>query len=195
MLKEIRKKAILDGQPILREQSFEILRDLIKKYQPKKILEVGINVGCSSSLMLLESKNSILHGIELDESLILKAKQNYLDLGVLDRVKIFSGDAGKVIPTLKEEGEKYDFVFIDGPKSHYLEYFYHLKDMINVGGVLFCDNVLFRGLVEGDNPPPKKYRTIVNKLRAFLQELKINKEFESKVLDVEDGLTISVKVK
>ena len=194
LIKKMREDALSNGQPILREQSFKVLEDLIKKYQPKKILEVGINVGCSSGAMLLLSKDAILHGIELNEDLIEKAKENYKKLGVYDRVKIFPGDAGKVIPTLKEQGERYDFVFIDGPKSHYLEYFLILKDMIESGGVILCDNVLFRGMILTNEEPPKKYRTIVRNLRAFIEELKNNSDFKTEIVDIEDGLTISVKV-
>ena len=191
-LKKIREIALEEGQPILREQSFNILSAIISIKKPLKILEIGVNVGCSSSLMLLKSPNAILHGIELEEDLIKKAKENYQRLGVIDRAKIFAGDAGEILPMLTE---RYDFIFLDGPKSHYAEYFETIKDLLNVGGILLADNVLFKGLILTEEDPPKRYKTIVRGLREFIKRIKTDKSFETVILDIEDGLSISVKVK
>ena len=45
--------------------------------------------------------------------------------------------------------------------------------MLNQNGLLFCDNVLFGGLVlKLDAKIDKKHRTIVNNLRLFLKNVK-----------------------
>ena len=63
----LREQAKGDGEPILREKSFELLIEKVKEKQPKKILEIGVNRGLSGIAMLLNSKNATLSGIEIDE--------------------------------------------------------------------------------------------------------------------------------
>ena len=69
-LLEKRKKAKEKGEPILREQSFDLLLKTVEKYKPKKILEIGTNEGLSGIAMLLTSKDAALTGIEIDEEKI-----------------------------------------------------------------------------------------------------------------------------
>ena len=63
----LRESAKLDGEPILRDKSFELLLETVKKEKPKKILEIGVNRGLSGIAMLLTEKSATLSGIEIDE--------------------------------------------------------------------------------------------------------------------------------
>ena len=56
-----------DGEPVLREKSFELLLEAVKNKKPKRILEIGVNRGLSGIAMLLVSEDSQLSGIEIDE--------------------------------------------------------------------------------------------------------------------------------
>ena len=62
-----REKAKLNGEPILRDKSFELLLETVRKKQPKKILEIGVNVGLSGIAMLITCQSASLTGIEIDE--------------------------------------------------------------------------------------------------------------------------------
>ena len=62
--------------------------------------------------------------------------------------------------------------------------------MLNKNGLLFCDNVLFNGLVKSDIEAPKKHRTIVNSLRKFLNTLENDTTLQVEVLDLEDGVAL-----
>ncbi len=187
----LRKLASADGEPILRERSFEILLDLIEKKQPKSILEIGVNRGLSGIAMLLKSKSAKLSGIEIDEEKIMLAKENYKDFGLLDRAKIFQGDASEIIPILTGT---YDFIFLDGPKGHYFEYLPHLLQVLNVGGVLFADNVLFRGYVGEDKQAPKRHNTIKHSMENFINAITNNEKLKSQIIDIEDGISITEKI-
>ena len=149
---ELRKQAKQEGEPVLREQSFELLLKTIREKRPKKILEVGTNVGLSSVSMLLSSPTSTLTGIEIDEDTKRKAEEHYKMFKVNDRAKIFLGDASEIIPILSGG---YDFIFLDGPKGHYYEYLVNLLPLLNKGGILFADNVLFNGYVFSKEKTPK----------------------------------------
>ncbi len=194
MLSEIytlREKAKEQGEPILRDKSFEILLDTIRDKQPKKILEIGVNLGLSGIAMLLSSPKAHLTGLEIDENKKQLAIQNYVKFGVSDRAKIFLGDAGEIIPILTGE---YDFIFLDGPKGHYYEYLPNLLSVLSIGGVLFADNVLFRGYVNGKVKTPKKFNTTKNSMERFLNAITTDKTLKSTVIDIEDGISITEKL-
>ena len=136
---------------------------------------------------MLNNSSANLVTLEKDEKMFNLAIQNFEKEGVSDRVNMILGDCKDYIE--KEVG-KFDFIFLDGPKSHYVEYLPHLVKMLNKGGMIFCDNVLFQGLVKCENEPPKKFRTIVNNLRKFLEIVENDKMLNSQVLDIEDGVCI-----
>ena len=189
---ELRQNAKQRGEPILRDKSFQLLLELVKKEQPKKILEIGTNVGLSGISMLLTCPKSELTGIEIDEDIIKEAKENYRAFGVEDRAKIFCGSASDIIPILSGP---YDLIFLDGPKGHYAEYLENLLYILSVDGILFADNVLYRGYVNGKVETPKRNNTIKHSMQRFLERITTDENLETKVLDLEDGVSITKKLK
>ncbi len=188
----LRKQAKENGEPILRDKSFELLLQVCKENLPSKILEIGTNVGLSGIAMLLTLKDATLSGIEIDEDKILAAKQNYKEFGVQDRAKIFCGDASQIIPILTGP---YDLIFLDGPKGHYAEYLPHLLSILSVGGIIFADNVLFKGYVNGKVKTPKKHNTIKNSMERYIKAITADENLSTKLLDLEDGVSITKKLK
>ena len=191
-IKILREQAKEQREPILRDKSYQILLERVKKEKPKRILEIGVNLGYSGISMLLVSSSSQLTGIEIDEQKIQLAKQNYLHFGVQNRAKIFQGDASQIIPILTGE---YDFIFLDGPKGHYFEYLPHLLSILTVGGTLFADNVLFRGYVDGKVETPRRFNTTKHSMEKFLFYITNNKDLSTDIIDIEDGISITKKLK
>ena len=188
----LRKKAKQAGEPVLRDKSFELLLDTVKKEKPKKILEIGVNLGLSGIAMLISEPNASLSGIEIDEEKIKLAKDNYKKFGVFDRAKIFQGDASEIIPVLTGE---YDFIFLDGPKGHYYEYLPNLLSVLSVGGTLFADNVLFRGYVLGSVKTPHRFNTTKHSMENFLNAISTDPNLSTKLYEMEDGVSITKKIK
>ena len=60
------------------------------------------------------------------------------------------------------------------------------------GGVLFSDDVLLYGWVSGEEETPQKRRSIVEKIRGYLDVLTNDKSFMTSVLNVGEGVAISV---
>jgi predicted O-methyltransferase YrrM len=89
------------------------------------------------------------------------------------------------------DGE-FDFVFLDGPKAQYEKYLYDIKRLMKKGGVLFSDDVLLYGWVSGEEETPQKRRSIVEKIRGYLDVLTNDKSFTTSVLNVGEGVAISV---
>lgn len=190
-LYELREKAKEIGEPILRDQSFELLMKLVRERKPKKILEVGVNLGLSSIGMLLESQASTLSGIEISEEKARQALENFKAFGVDKRAKIFLGDAMEIIPILSGE---YDLIFLDGPKGHYYEFLPNLLSVLNKGGILFADNVLFRGYVDGKVKTPHRFNTTKNSMERFLNALTTSENLKTEIIDLEDGISITEKL-
>jgi len=93
-----------------------------------------------------------------------------------------------VLPTINK---KYDMIFIDASKGKYSVFFEHALRLSNSGSVIIADNVLYRGYVMGDYNE-RKYRTVVNRLRKFIEEVTTNKKVKTEILEVGDGLAVSV---
>ena len=56
------------------------------------------------------------------------------------------------------------------------------------------DNVLFRGYVLGTGKPPRRYKTIVKRLREYLQIINDEKIFKTMIYEDGDGLAVSQKI-
>lgn len=186
----LREEVRATGEPVLRPKTFDLLLKIAKEKDLKNILEIGTSVGLTGTALLLQNQNARLTGIEIDEEKVKKAKENYKHFNVFDRTKIFLGSAGEIIPILSGE---YDLIFLDGPKGHYAEYLPNLLPLLKVGGVLFADDVYFHGFVFGETP--KKHNTIKHSLEKYLYEVTNDKNLKTEILDLEDGVSISEKIK
>ena len=188
---ELRAAAKADGEPVLRDRSFDLFLSTVERRSPKSILEIGVNRGISGIAALLACDTARLTGIEIDEDKANLAKENYRAFGVENRTKIFLGDASEIVPLLSG---KYDLIFLDGPKGHYAEYADALIAVLNVGGILFADNVLYRGYVGKDKIAPHKHATIKRSMENFLDRITNDDSLKTAVYDIEDGVSITEKL-
>lgn len=188
----LREKAKTDGEPILRDASFEVLIEKIKAVKPKRILEVGVNVGLSGIAMMLNSPKSTYTGIEIDEEKANTALKNFKAFNLHNRAKIFIADAIEIIPILTGN---YDFIFLDGPKGHYYEFLPYLLEALEVGGVIFADNVLFRGYVDGRVKTPRRFTTARNSMKKYLDAVSNDERLKTEIIDLEDGISITERIK
>lgn len=179
--------------PILRDESISFLFRLVQKLEPKNILEIGTYIGYSASIMLTASLNSKLETVEIKEENANLARENLKEFG--DRAVVFCDDAKNLIEKLCQDKKKYDFIFLDGPKGQYIRYFPILKELLNVNGYLVADNVYFHGMVKMEGKIPHKHRSIVNNLRKFIDAISTDKDFETKIFEIGDGISVSKKIK
>lgn len=190
MIEKLKKFAKENFVPIVRPKTSELLIEMVKKCNPKSILEIGTAIGYSGILML-NNTNANLVTIEKDENMAKLAKQNFEQAGLSKRVTLIHQDAMEYI---NSETKKYDFIFLDGPKGQYVKYYPILLKLLNAGGTIFADNVLFQGLVLSNELPPKKNRTIVVNLRKFIDIVQKDARVESNLLQLEDGVLIIKKI-
>lgn len=167
------------------------LRQAVLLKKPKRILEIGTGVGYSAMLMLHAAENAKLYTVESDEERIAVAKRFLCEAKLLDRVIFYCGDSTDIVPNLRG---KFDFIFLDGPKAQYVEYLPFLCNALRKGGVLFCDNVLYEGMVSGEKEIKNHKGGLVGKLDLFLHRLMQESTLLSSVLPVGDGVSLSIKV-
>ncbi len=178
-----------NGVPVILDESLNALINCVLMRQPKEILEIGTATGCSGIAMLQACKGK-LTTLETDSDAYQAARDNFAAFGLKDRVTQYYGDAKEVIDSLNKQ---FDFIFLDGPKAHYLEYYPRLKQMLSSGGVLVADNVLFRGYVDPKNKFPRRFITIVKRMRKFLALISEDPDFTVSVFEAGDGILVAYK--
>ena len=188
-LKALRKYAQENNIPIVKPETENLLRLLTEIKKPLKILEIGTAIGYSAAVMLgCANKQSKIYSIELDESRFILAKQNLKQMGYEDRAVLYQGDATDIVPSLTG---KYDMIFVDGPKGQYIHFLPYLLNVLESGGMLVCDNVLYRGLVDGRVKMRRKSLTMINNLRQFLDAINNDSRLYTEVFDIGDGVSVS----
>ena len=180
-----------DGVPSAERDTLNYLSLIVSIAKPKEVLEIGTARGASGMTILNSFHGSFLTTIEKDEESFDSAKKNFKDFGVSDRIKQYLGDAGDVINYLDK---KFDFIFLDGAKARYYDYLSDIKRLLNNGGVLFADNVLFRGYVDGENKFDHREYTIVRNMRDFLSDILNDKSFSCAIEDIGDGVLLACKL-
>lgn len=193
-LQEIEIYAKKNYVPIIREQSRKLLIKIIKKHNSKNILEIGTAIGFSGIIILQNTiEQSFLTTIDNNHERLLLARQNFIDFNLIDRVKIIENDATETIKKLSNENNHFDFIFLDGPKSHYLLQLPYLLQLLDKNGVILVDNINFMGEVLTDHYPKHKHRTTIFKLRNFINAVKNNLMLNYEIKNIEDGLMIIQK--
>lgn len=187
-LEKIKEKALENHIPIIMDDTLEVIAKILIKKKPKRILEIGTAVGYSAmcfSKYLAE--DGLIDTIERDEERIEEAKQNFKKVEVENKINLYEGDAVEILPTLSE---KYDVVFIDAAKGKYPFFLKEALRMLNKDGIIFADNILYKGYVMSDYNKHKQ-RTAVRNLREYIKETTENPNLETEILEVGDGLAIS----
>lgn len=159
-----------------------ILTDIINKYKPKNILEVGSLFGYSAILMALKSEAKITT-IEIDKNNVEITKENIKKAGYSNRINVIDGNAIDVIPKLNN---KIDLLFLDAAKEQYFAYLKLSEKNMEKGSIVVADNA---GIFEKSM---KDFLEYVRKSGKYESEtIKVPLEFHDNVYD---AMEISVKL-
>jgi predicted O-methyltransferase YrrM len=163
-----------------------VLSMLSKIIHPTNILEVGTYTGYAT-LCLAEglAENGTIDTLDNEEELFDFQRKYFDKTNWAKQITQHLGDALDIIPRLTK---KYDLVFIDADKENYINYFHLIVPIMNKGGIILSDNVLWSGKVLEEI---KQGDITTQILIEYNQLLKEDPRVETVLLPIRDGLTVS----
>lgn len=188
----IRKEAQQNRVPIIRTETASLLRFFVTLTRPMRILEVGTATGYSALVMSeCMPEGGLIHTIEKYEPRIPVARENFARAGKTEQIILFEGDALEILKTLDSQ---YDLIFMDAAKGQYIHFLPEVERLLRTGGLLISDNVLQDGdVMESRYAVTRRNRTIHSRMREYLYTLKHSAQWQSAVIPIGDGVTVSVK--
>ena len=201
-LDNLESYALETDVPIIRRSMQRFLKLMIKMNRPQSILEVGTAIGFSAILMATYSEEDcLITTIEKYEKRIPIAEKNFAESGYDDRITFLKGDATDILKDLAEnledpqsDIEQYDMIFMDAAKGQYINFLPYVLKLLKSGGVLITDNVLQDDtVIQSKFSVVRRDRTIHKRMREYLFELMHNDELTTDILQIGDGVAVSVK--
>jgi predicted O-methyltransferase YrrM len=164
----------------------KILANIVLKYEPRTILEIGTLHGYSAILMadMLPGDGKLIT-IEKDTNLSSIAMKNIENAGLSRIIEVINADGLEMIPLLQKR--KFDLMFLDAIKSDYLNYLNlaETNNLLSDNVVVVADNVL---LYENEMQDYLQYVRTSGKYKSESTETTL--EFTK---NVKDALEVSVR--
>ena len=193
LLRELEIYAEEHNVPIVHKEVSDLLKVLLKVDKPKNILEVGCAIGYSSILFATTVGDEVkITTVERNEAMIERAKENIKRAGCENNITILEGDAEELLP--KVEG-KFDMIFLDAAKGQYKLFYDMVIDKLKVGGLLISDNILYKGMVAHDDFVVRRKKTIVKRMRNYLDYICNCEYLSTSLIPIGDGVALSYKEK
>ncbi|MBL30885.1 MAG: methyltransferase [Flavobacteriaceae bacterium] len=192
ILKKLRKETnqkVLHPRMLTSPLQGRLLSLISKLIRPKKILEIGTYTGYGT-LCLSEGldSNGTIHTIEVNEELI-DFQNKFFNQS--DKKNQIIQHVGNALNLIKKISGPFDIVFLDADKGNYINYFELISPKIKKGGLLISDNVLWSGKVLEKTDKDDLDTQVIKKFNSLLQK---NKTFETVLLPIRDGLSLSRKI-
>ncbi|MFA6956837.1 MAG: O-methyltransferase [Thermoanaerobaculia bacterium] len=175
--------------PIADREVAQLMRVVLATRTPKRILEIGTNIGYSVVVMGRACPDAGIETIEIDPETLRTAQEFVREAGLAERVTFHRGAALEVLTRL--EGP-WDFVFIDCVKTEYFDYLALVRDRLTPGAVIFVDNLLWGGQV-AEGAKSEDQRASTEAIRTFNERFVSDPDFIATIVPVGDGVGIAVK--
>ena len=162
-----------------------LLKMLVQLARPQRVLEIGTFAGYSA-LCMAEGlgEGALLHTYEIDDELEDFTRPWIEGSPYGDKVCFHIGNALEEVPLL---GEVFDFVFMEGDKRQYMEYYEMILQHTSPGALILADNTLWDGHVVDKAYLNDRQTVAINEFNAFVAA---DKRVEKLILPLRDGLTM-----
>ena len=192
LLQELRRETNLkciNSIMISGELQGRLLSLISKIKKPKHILEIGTFTGYSA-LCLAEGlkKGGEIHTIDKNEELLQIQNKYFKKSNYRDNIFQYTMDASIM---LEKTNKKFDIIFLDADKKNYVYYLNYIPNILNKNGILIADNVLWYGKVLGKI---SEMDIETKAIHHFNKKLKNSKQFQTIILPLRDGISISIKL-
>lgn len=189
LISEIEKYAKENDVPIAQPETIRLIENMLLFAKAENVLEIGAAIGYSTIIMA--GTGARITTIERDENVIQALFSNIKKSGLEEKIDVHQGDALEILKDL--DGE-YDFIFVDAAKAQYLEFLPHCMRLLKKGGVMFSDNILYKGMVATDELYKRRKVTIIRRLRKYLDTICSMDGLNTVIVPVGDGAAISYKL-
>ena len=167
----------------------QFLHLIIKVSKIKKVLEIGTFTGLSTlSMALALPDDGKITALDKDEKTNKIAVKFFKKSRQDHKIKTIIKPALETL--VKIRNEKFDLIFIDADKMNYKRYYQISLDLINNGGLIIIDNVLWHGEVVGKDIN-NKYTKNIRALNDFISK---DKRVEKVIVPFGDGMTVCRKI-
>lgn len=191
-LERLRPYAIEHEVPIIHPLSLDMIKQLIRIHQPKRILEIGTAIGYSAMHFASVDPSVHIWTIERDKNMYQQAEQNIEDFGYQTQIHMIYGDARETFDQVSDT--LFDMIFIDAAKAQTKKFFELYTPLLREGGLVVVDNILYHDFVADiDVVRSRNIKQMVKKIQKFNAWLNDNEAYQTNFLDIEDGLAIAVK--
>ena len=194
ILEEIRTKS--SSHPMAKMQispeQAQFMALLLKLMGAKKVLEIGVFLGYSSTAMALAlPEDGTLIACDSNAEFTRVASSYWQKANLEGKIYLKLAPALDSLDELIAEGQSnsFDFVFIDADKSNYINYYEKSLQLLRQGGLIAIDNVLWYGRVADEEVTDNRTK----KIRAFNQKLAQDDRIDISLLPIGDGLTLARK--
>ncbi len=186
LTKKFSKTIILSSKyekvEVLRPKSLKLLLKIIKQKKCKNVLEIGTGLGYSAFMMLKKTKIQNITTIEKDPNRFLIAQKNLSKFK--HKITLINKDCFDYIPN-----EKFDLIFIDGPKKNQIELINKYKAYLNNKGVIYIDNIFLNKFRQLSNQIENQ-KKILKSIDDLVLWIKTQTEFKFRFHNIEDGIAI-----
>ncbi len=186
--REIKEYGENHNVPITKDDTLDFLINLINTNNIKQVLEIGTAIAFGSITMAENTTLEHIDTVENDPERFKIANQNIKKYKLENKISTNLVDA---LEFLKTTTNKYDLVYLDGPKGQYANYLPYILKLLNVGGFVVADNLYFHGMVMGKIPVTAGCRAMIKGLHKYIAEIVTHPNLETKILDIGDGVGVS----
>lgn len=192
-LKQFRLLCTLENIHLIYPETETLLNILLKMKNPRRILEIGTGIGYSGAFFAQVCPEAEIDTVEKDLLTFREAEKNLRYCGLEGRVHTYLGDGQKVTEKLAEEGYRYDFIFIDAAKSHYLRFLKSALVCAEKEALIVSDNILMHGMTADEDCDPRgKHKTNIRKMREYLDFITEDPCLETALLSTGDGVAVTL---
>jgi caffeoyl-CoA O-methyltransferase len=158
---------------------------IIKISNIRNVLEIGTFTGLSAlSIALALPDDGKLIALDKNEETSKVAKDFFKKANLDDKIQTMIKPALDSLDELKNS--KFDMIFIDADKMNYKKYYEKSLSLMDKGGLIIIDNVLWHGEV-ADEDNLDKYTINIREFNSYVAN---DKRVEQIIVPLGDGMTV-----
>jgi predicted O-methyltransferase YrrM len=179
-----------NGGMITTTDEAQFLGFLIRLIGARRVLEIGTFTGYGTLAMALAlPEGGRILALDSSKEWTDIARRHWKEAGVEGRIELRLAPAKDSLNALIKEGARFDFAFIDADKQGYDAYYEACLNMMDAGGVIAFDNMLWGGEVAD----PAVTDAETEALRNLNAKIRDDARVDMCLLTVADGLLVARK--